>query len=145
MRSPGTIAGVAAVLTCLLIGMGGVDGLVLCLGDDGHMAIEFAQNGKCIACAPSSHGEAPVLRQMAPLSSQSGACHDCADFPLRIEMVAPHSALPSPRGGSVPHPMLVTCGSGGFCPAIPAFAALPRPPWPGAGRSISSLGVILRT
>ncbi len=56
--------------------------MVLCLGGDGHAAVEMAQNGKCQpgACAPAGLLGGPVkVSRNAHLGKQ---CDSCVDIPL---------------------------------------------------------------
>lgn len=57
---------------------------MLCVGDDGHVAIESAADG---ACADSSHEIAEA--EHCELSSADPHCHcgPCVDIPLNFELV----------------------------------------------------------
>lgn len=142
MRHPLSKALFAALgmFTCLAGGVCGGDGVVLCLGDGGHVAIEFAVNGKCVACTPGEHHEAPLPQTVHASTSGGGACMNCVDVPLRIEMLPRQAALSaSPERGIVPPPYaapakpflaMTVFTAGGVLPVACGMSGLPGSPIP---------------
>ena len=68
----------------LAVSVGTGSALVLCLGDDGHIAIEYSNGG---SCADSSHEISEA--ENCELSSSSPHCHcgPCVDIPLNFELL----------------------------------------------------------
>jgi len=84
------LAGLMAVVIIPIAAVQGGES-VLCLAEEGHMAIEMALNGQCVS-GPSL----PAKKNAAPLSgavdSHSGShCGPCRDIPLSVAaaIVAP--------------------------------------------------------
>jgi hypothetical protein len=79
--------GIAAVLAWLFIlsGLGNAQGLVLCLGVDGHAKIELSQENCCSdplsVDYPSTGG---VRQQAGPSQSSRPHCGECVDIPLGV-------------------------------------------------------------
>ena len=73
---------VAAVSVCLAVtALPGKD-LVLCIGPHGHVALEFAQNGRCDEgpCRPVC--DAPKAPDVNNNDHVCGDCISCVDIPL---------------------------------------------------------------
>ncbi len=68
----------AAALACAVMGAGEARGLVLCIGDAGHMAIEAAHDGDA-AC---HCGDCPPCGTTAVAGFRCGQCGGCLDIPL---------------------------------------------------------------
>ena len=63
---------------CLLMPMSAA-GLVLCIGEDGHIAFEFARNSRCTTpIVPAS----TLSRQITPWTLPPDHCGPCVDVPL---------------------------------------------------------------
>jgi len=63
---------------CLLMPMSAV-GLVLCIGEDGHIAFELARNSRCATpIVPAS----TLSHQITPWTSPPDHCGPCVDVPL---------------------------------------------------------------
>lgn len=68
-----------------LAASGGVLGLVLCMGADGHIAVEMAHRGRCQGQAErDNHGTHAVPMDVSPTASAAG-CGDCIDVALSVE------------------------------------------------------------
>jgi len=66
------------LILCLLMPMSAA-GLVLCIGEDGHIAFEFARNSRCTTpIAPTS----TLSYQITPWTSPPEHCGPCVDVPL---------------------------------------------------------------
>jgi hypothetical protein len=77
---------------CLLMPMS-VVGLVLCIGEDGHIAFEFARNSRCTTpIAPTS----TLSHQITPWTSPPDHCGPCIDVPLLTSEGDPQFVAPFP-------------------------------------------------
>jgi hypothetical protein len=93
-KSSGKIA-ILLLLTYLAMGAGLVDSSVLCLGKDGHLAMESAAS--CLFCG---------VRSILPVQSESlisvensaPGCGPCQDFSLTSAREFPGIAVPIPPG-----------------------------------------------
>ena len=66
---------------CLMLAVGNSEALVLCIGQDGHVAIE-ASDSRCCGHLPwDSSIEVHVLRACGP-SAQNDDCGACLDIPI---------------------------------------------------------------
>jgi hypothetical protein len=65
-----------SILLCLLPAGGGAQEIVLCSGENGHLAIEAAGSGCCVEGSSSSSGE------NEPHANDH--CGDCVDVPISI-------------------------------------------------------------
>ena len=134
------VAGLIALLVCILTGQGMLHNMVLCLGDDGHVAVE-ASAGPGQTCAASPAAGAPQHGQVECLSSSAlsrlhcGPCQDVSLSPTdglyvrsypadpksaRTELSA-QSALPVLVATSVLKPGRRPCAP----PRGPAFTSAP--------------------
>jgi hypothetical protein len=66
------------LVCCLLMPMSAV-GLVLCIGEDGHIAFEFARNSRCTTPIALASTLSP---QITPWTSLPDHCGPCVDVPL---------------------------------------------------------------
>lgn len=97
-----------AVLSLPLVGQG----QVLCIGADGHVAVESAFNGKCCGGSrPDRFGDAPVVS--GPITDRDD-CGLCADILIGSDVKADRAAR------------LVFSSSASL--AVPAFVALDDAP-----------------
>lgn len=62
--------------------MGGAHGAVLCLGENGHIAIEAAQNGVCNKFFPEFYLTDPPSYKPAISGAAKQHCGPCVDFDL---------------------------------------------------------------
>ena len=104
----------ALLLPGFVFGFDGVQDLVLCVADDGHVGIEAARDGVCVS-GTSDSSELPRLE--AP---RAGHCGACTDIPIGAELVvdlARVSRLRSTVAASnfaVAHVTVEACESGGL-------------------------------
>ena len=90
VRSPvmkGTTKLMRFITGCVLMGsmlLSGSSGLVLCVGDEGHVAVEVAHHDHC---GHSHHGEVPGHKDTAhPDVADAASCaRACVDVPLAID------------------------------------------------------------
>ncbi len=68
-----------ALLACLMLGAGEMRGVVLCIGSDGHVAVEPA-HGESPACPCGACGEIGD----ALASTEETPCGNCIDIPLSL-------------------------------------------------------------
>jgi hypothetical protein len=73
------------ILAFLLATLGGVDGKVLCIGDDGHVALETTDSHASYqSIAISARNDSPSgERKAAGVASCCTHCGPCTDFPAR--------------------------------------------------------------
>jgi hypothetical protein len=81
--------------------LAGLDGHDLCIGRDGHVALELSDHRCCTVCPDHGTGDA----HNALWTAGSGNCGDCVDIPLSFtagDHHASHSlrALPAPQGAN---------------------------------------------
>jgi hypothetical protein len=118
-----------SVLLCLLLPVSGVQGAVLCHGEDGHLAIEAADSICCSKISDCSSQERSTDSAERGLSSEHD-CGACTDIPISIGFAA--VAKESSRG----NPALPASG-------IVAFAAVDSADssehWPVSDPFVSSL------
>lgn len=96
-KSPRRVA-IFLLLAYFAMGAGLVDSSVLCLGEDGHLAIESAVS--CAFCG---------TRTILPLQSESlftegiptSGCGPCQDFSIQLAREFPGFALPTPPGSDM--------------------------------------------
>jgi hypothetical protein len=90
-----TVACMFGALCCLFCGASGGDGLVLCMGDDGHMAVETSYNGVCVPAGgqPTASPAATMGKSLLALLT-GGGCGRCLDISLGID-VATRQPLPA--------------------------------------------------
>lgn len=62
--------------------IGGAHGAVLCLGENGHIAIEAAQNGGCNRFLPGSYLTNPLSHKPVFSGPANQHCGPCVDFDL---------------------------------------------------------------
>ena len=80
------------LVLCLLMPMSTV-GLVLCIGEDGHVAFEFARNSRCATpIVPAS----TLPHQITPWPSPPDHCGPCVDVPLLTSEDDQQFLMPSP-------------------------------------------------
>ena len=65
----------------LTIVLSGAHGVVLCIGDDGHVALEVVHQGHCQDThGADEHGQEAVPKQLA--GTDARCCPSCVDVPL---------------------------------------------------------------
>jgi hypothetical protein len=79
------------VVLYTLVALGGVDGIVLCFGDDGHVGLETMSKHchRCATLEASSTGSEPFA-ETSP-SRCRNYCGSCVDIPIAIGSPDPHS------------------------------------------------------
>ena len=70
---------IALFLTCCLLMPMSVMGLVVCIGADGHIALETARNSRCTTPIAPTLTQLP---QITPWTSPPDHCGPCVDVPL---------------------------------------------------------------
>ncbi len=73
---------VAALALCLAVTAFPGRDIVLCIGPHGHIALEYAQNGRCAEGPCRPVGEAPRVPGMDRNDHACGDCLSCVDIPL---------------------------------------------------------------
>lgn len=95
MRTKGLVSRVLLVTVFLHFALGHGDAFatVLCLGSDGHVAIENAEHNHCLG---------PLNLHQAMFQSPDATCQPCVDIPVagNSEDQEPHKPLPT--RGSLP-------------------------------------------
>jgi hypothetical protein len=85
------------LLTYFAMGAGLVDSSVLCIGKDGHLAIESAAS--CAFCGMRAILPVPP-ESLIPEGSSAPGCGPCQDFSIASGREFPGIALPSPPGSA---------------------------------------------
>lgn len=80
--------GVFILLAFLLISFSTVGNMVICIGPDGHMALESAQDGVC-----SDWYAIAKAAEKTP-SLKGGHCKRCVDLPVIITKASPDNSVP---------------------------------------------------
>ena len=98
-----------AMLVYLLISLTPAEGLVLCIGEDGHIAIEVASlEDDCADCIPSG---ALAQKCCAPQQDvQEPASCSCSDIPLLTKQIERGSTAPQ-RGVPTVPPACILAGA----------------------------------
>lgn len=95
----------AIVLSASIPGLGGLGGIVLCFGADGHVAFETAAPGG--VCLSSSGRATPPLAdpdRSRFASSRQDHCDPCVDFPVLVNDIGNSgSPLVTQMANPVPH------------------------------------------
>jgi|GEM_PF-2756543 len=100
-----------AVFTSLVLGGAGI--LVLCFGEAGHIAIEFAHNNPCHSS--HDHSEKPSADPQQRISNED--CCSCFDIPITIDYTDQHllnknhSKITDPLNGGSVYSTSVTAGN----------------------------------
>ena len=103
------------LIFCLLTPMSAA-GLVLCIGEDGHIAFEFARNSRCtIPIVPVS----TLSHQITPWTSPPDHCGPCVDVPLLTSEDDQQFIAPSPPLLASDVPVLALTMSLVILPAVP--------------------------
>lgn len=125
------------LIFCLLMPMSAV-GLVLCIGEDGHIAFEFARNSRCTTpIAPT----APLSQQITPWTSPSDHCGPCVDVPLLTSEDGRQFIAPFPPLLTLDVPALALSMP---LVAIPVISVAPTSAW-SSFLTVSSMLTTLRT
>lgn len=125
------------LILCLLTPMSAA-GLVLCIGEDGHIALEFARNSRCTTpLAPAS----PLSPQITPWTSPPDHCGPCVDVPLLTSEDGQQFIVPSPPLLAPDVPVLALAMPLVATPAVPA---VPTSAWPSCP-TVSPMLTTLRT
>ncbi|MBW2475928.1 MAG: hypothetical protein JRE63_01235 [Deltaproteobacteria bacterium] len=75
-----------SLLIFMLTGQAGVQGYVWCLGEDGHSALEYAENSTCVTALSSSKQDCHVEVAAADNDlSEADHCGPCLDIPASLE------------------------------------------------------------
>lgn len=111
------IVALIGVLVFLLTGQPGVQGYVWCLGEDGHAALEYAENNTCGPEAVAQEQGCHVDEGLAhdePGHEEFGSednCGPCLDIPATLEVASSksqdHKDFHAPVGFPVPEHTLV--------------------------------------
>lgn len=135
--------GVVVLLAYFALGAGISTASVLCLGGDGHTAIEFAAS--CVFCGVRSN--LPGQQEsMTPVGKHSSgdSCGPCRDYSFSFVNVVSGVFVPSPSGlddGHVALP-LIACVEGPWS-MIPLASSVSGPPEPPDPTAIHTRPVVL--
>src|SRR5262245_25065132 len=122
------------LILCLLMPLSAA-GLVLCIGEDGHIALEFARNSRCTTpIVPTS----ALTQQITPWTSLPDHCGPCVDVPLLTSEDDQQFIAPSPPLLTPNIPMLALATP---LVAIPIVSAAPTSGW----SSLPTVSPILTT
>lgn len=95
----------ATVLVCALVvalsGVAPAQGLVLCIGEDGHVELETAYDGRCSAPCPANGPDVAGLRIDVPHEPDS-CCGPCKDIPLFAHPPGVELTVPGRRLDTLP-------------------------------------------
>ena len=131
------------LVSLVLIGLGDTDSLVLCIGRDGHIALEDARTGIC------NHTLAKVAAELGLPTSHDkvrnkARCCPCADMDLPGHsldypevMPADIVCVPEPAGISMP----VFESAWAEFVHIPCSEIIPHPPPPDAGDNAARIAL----
>ncbi len=99
-----------ALVAWFLFAFAGGEGVVLCFGDDGHVALEEFDGGKCCA-SPSSSESRQVTYSILPLKDvrSLSPCGSCTDVPLSAGKKAILSQPDRDNGSRHTHILHMTC------------------------------------
>ena len=122
---------------CLLMPMSAA-GLVLCIGEDGHIAFEFARDRRCTTpLAPTS----TLSYQITPWTSPPDHCGPCVDVPLLTSEDDQQFIAPSPPLLTPDVPVLALAMP---LVAMPVVPAAPTSAWSSCP-TVSPMLTALRT
>jgi hypothetical protein len=125
------------LVLCLLMPVSAV-GLVLCVGEDGHIAFEFARNSRCATpIAPTS----TLSYQITPWTSLPDHCGPCVDVPLLTSEDDQQFIVPSPPLLAPDVPVLALAMP---LVAMPVVPAAPMSAW-SSYPTVSPILTTLRT
>jgi hypothetical protein len=125
------------LILCLLTPMSAA-GLVLCIGEDGHIAFEFARNSRCtIPIVPAS----TLSHQITPWTSPPDHCGPCVDVPLLTSEDDQQFIAPSPPLLASDVPVLALAMP---LVAMPVVPAAPMSAW-SSFLTVSPMLTALRT
>lgn len=82
MHKASRIVGWAVVVSCLLVQVTGTEHLAICLGRDGHIALEDTRIGLCGHTLARLHEELNPLGLADVLASPCAVCCECIDVSL---------------------------------------------------------------
>jgi hypothetical protein len=124
---------VAAAFAYTLFGALGLSEAVLCVGAEGHVALEPAVNGCCQDQPATAHEPPPLSRLDRPYSDEAQHCGDCVDIPLSISNLdqgppEPSSAASSPLPALAVTTMRGVGLSSRLLSSPPRAARAPPPP-----------------
>ncbi len=135
---------VLAISVCLAVTAFPGKDVVLCIGSHGHVALEYAQNGRCDEGTCEPVGEIPHTPGIDRRDTDCGGCLSCVDIPFSLGPVArPSSASDGTKKGcclSVQPAMLTARLAQKFF----GGALCPSPATPGTGPSFCFAAPILR-
>ena len=127
------------LILCLLMPMSAA-GLVLCIGEDGHIAFEFARDSRCTTPLVP----APTLsQQITPWTSPPDHCGPCVDVPLLTseddqQFIAPSSQFLTPDV-----PVLALAISLVAMPVVPAAPTSAWSSFPTASPMLTALRTVV--
>jgi len=108
-----------ALLAYAAVLLAGLSGHDLCIGSDGHMAIQPAYSRCCTACPDDAAAETPGALWVAA----SGGCGDCVDIPLSFgadDHHAPHGSRALSRLQAVDGTGMLSVSVTGDTPVAPS-------------------------
>ena len=125
------------LILCLLMPMSAA-GLVLCIGEDGHIAFEFARDSRCTTpLVPAS----TLSQQITPWTSPPDHCGPCVDVPLLTSEDDQQFIAPSLPLLTLDVPVLALAMPLVAMPVVPAASTSAWPFFP----TISPMLTALRT
>jgi len=109
---------------CLPADEGGRE-LVLCRGENGHIAIEAAASGCCVELSISDLVAGDRLTSTGNEAPPRDHCGECLDIPISTGL----ATIPKDRGSVGPAAPTPACGAGVVSqqPEFSGFQPLPRP------------------
>ncbi len=123
----------------LLMSFGGSGGVVLCLGEDGHVGIELEKNGSCV----ESSNQATESLDCQIDNEPHCHCGPCLDIPLGIKTAGVRSA--SFRDSSYWSKILASGFSHEYRPFLPKQAKTTKAAYLIAPPSVNQTILCLRT
>jgi hypothetical protein len=104
------------LILCLLMPMSAA-GLVLCIGEDGHIAFEFARDSRCTTPIVLA---SPLSQQITPWTLPLDHCGPCVDVPLLSSEDDQQFIAPSPPLLTPDISVLALATPLGAMPVVPA-------------------------
>jgi len=101
-----------AAIACVLFALGSAEGLVLCCGDDGHVALETSVTGTCCHSGLSM-GSQKASHSVLSLDDHcsKSPCGICVDIPLSAGQKAVYSAQDRNKRPAATANILYTTGA----------------------------------
>ena len=127
------------LILCLLMPMSAA-GLVLCIGEDGHIAFEFARDSRCTTpLVPAS----TLSQQIMPWTSLPDHCGPCVDVPLLTSEEDQQFIAPSPQLLAPDAPVLALAMPCVAMPVVPAAPTSARSSSPTVSPMLTALRTVV--